>query len=256
MGRGETLSRGVIHEYPTPYLLRPTPYKSKFTPQKFKGKIMSIKILLADDHKIIRDGLRSLIEKHPEMDVVGEAENGRTTVQLAQDLDPDVVIMDISMPDLNAMNATQQIIADVPGIKVIALSMHSDKRFVVGMFKAGASGYLLKDCAFDELEQAIKTVLADHTYLSPKIATVVIKDYVPYLTEQDSSALSDLSSREREVLQLLAEGKSTKQIAAELYLSAKTIETHRQNIMEKLGVHTLAELIKFAIREGLTSLES
>jgi len=217
---------------------------------------MSIKILLADDHKIIRDGLRSLIEKCPEMEVVGEADNGRMTIQLARELEPDVVIMDISMPDLNGIDATHQIIADVPGIKVIALSMHSDKRFVVGMFKAGAAGYLLKDCAFDELEQAVKTVLADHTYLSPKIATVVIKDYVPQVLTEDTSAFSVLSAREREVLQLLAEGKTTKDIASDLFLSVKTIETYRQRIMDRLDIHNLADLIKFAIREGLTSLES
>lgn len=216
---------------------------------------MSIKVLLADDHKIIRDGLRSLIERHPEMEVVGEAEDGRTTVQLARALEPDVVIMDISMPDLNGIDATQQIVKDVPGVKVIALSMHSDKRFVVGMFKAGASGYLLKDCAFDELEQAVKTVLADQTYLSPKIATVVIKNYVPQVATEDTSAFSLLSAREREVLQLLAEGKTTKQIASELFLSVKTIETYRQKIMDRLDIHNLADLIKFAIREGLTSLE-
>ena len=217
---------------------------------------MSIKVLLADDHKIIRDGLRSLIERHPEMEVVGEAEDGRTTVQLARELEPDVVIMDISMPDLNGIDATHQILADVPGIKVIALSMHSDKRFVVGMFKAGASGYLLKDCAFDELEQAVKTVLADQTYLSPKIATVVIKNYVPQVLTDDTSVFSVMTAREREVLQLLAEGKTTKQIASELFLSVKTIETYRQKIMDRLDIHNLADLIKFAIREGLTSLES
>jgi two-component system response regulator NreC len=217
---------------------------------------MNIKVLLADDHKIIRDGLRSLIERHPEMEVVGEADNGRMTIQLARELEPDVVIMDISMPDLNGIDATHQIVADVPGTKIIALSMHSDKRFVVGMFKAGASGYLLKDCAFDELEQAVNTVLADHTYLSPKIATVVIKDYVPQILTEDTSVFSVLTEREREVLQLLAEGKTTKQIASSLYLSVKTIETYRQRIMDKLDIHNLAELIKFAIREGLTSLDS
>jgi DNA-binding NarL/FixJ family response regulator len=212
--------------------------------------------VLADDHKIIRDGLRSLIDKHPEMEVVAEAENGRSTVQFVRELEPDVVIMDISMPDLNGIDATQQIFRESPDIKVIALSMHSDKRFVLGMFKAGASGYLLKDCAFDELELAIKTVLADQTYLSPKIATVVIKNYVPHVSADDTSALSVLSAREREVMQLLAEGNSAKKIASDLYVSIKTVETHRQRIMEKLDIRNLADLIKFAIREGLTSLES
>jgi DNA-binding NarL/FixJ family response regulator len=216
---------------------------------------MSVRILLADDHKIFRDGLRSLIEKQPDMQVVGEAENGRTTVRLVRELSPDVVVMDISMPDLNGIDATAQVLADVPEIKVIALSMHSDKRFIAGMLKAGASGYLLKDCAFDELVKAINTVMFDQAYLSPKIADVVIKNYVRHLSPSETSALSLLTVREREVLQLIAEGNSTKQIASQLYVSSKTIETHRHRIMEKVSIYNLADLTKFAIREGLTSLE-
>jgi DNA-binding NarL/FixJ family response regulator len=189
------------------------------------------------------------------MQVVGEAENGRTTVRLVRELSPDVVVMDISMPDLNGIDATAQVLADVPEIKVIALSMHSDKRFIAGMLKAGASGYLLKDCAFDELVKAINTVMFDQAYLSPKIADVVIKNYVRHLSPSETSALSLLTVREREVLQLIAEGNSTKQIASQLYVSSKTIETHRHRIMEKVSIYNLADLTKFAIREGLTSLE-
>ena len=216
---------------------------------------MIIRILIADDHKIVRDGLRSLLDKHSGIEVVGEAETGRMAVKLASKLLPDVVVMDIGMPDLNGIEATRQIITDRPGVKVIALSMHSDKRFVRGILKAGASGYLLKDCAFEELARAIQTVLSGRVYLSPQITDVVVDDYKKVTSERDVSALSSLSPREREVLQLLAEGKNTKEIAFDLSLSVKTIETHRQRITEKLDIHTVAELTKFAIREGLTSLE-
>ncbi|MEW6214862.1 MAG: response regulator transcription factor, partial [Nitrospirota bacterium] len=139
---------------------------------------MSIRILLADDHKIVLDGLHALLEKQPGMEVVAEAEDGRKTVQLVQKLLPDVVIMDIAMPDLNGIEATRQIVAETPNVKVVALSMHSDRRFVVEMFKAGALGYLLKDCAFEELANAIRSVVANRLYLSPKIADIVVKDYI------------------------------------------------------------------------------
>jgi two-component system response regulator NreC len=216
---------------------------------------MSIKVLLADDHKIVRDGLRALLEKQEGMEVVAEADNGRTTVRLARELRPDVVIIDIGMPDLNGIDATRQIMAEVPGIKVVALSMHSDKRFVAQMFKAGASAYLLKDCAFEELVRGVKAVVSGLTYLSPQIAGPVMDDYVRRLSTTDSSGFSVLTTREREVLQLLAEGKTTRQIAGELHVSTKTIETHRQQIMNKLNVSSVADLIKYAIREGLTCLE-
>ena len=215
---------------------------------------MSIRIILADDHKIMREGLRSLIEKQPDMEVVAEAADGRTAVQLAQQLQPDVVIMDIAMPDLNGIQATRQIMDKLRHVKVIALSMHTRKRFVVEMFKAGATGYLLKNCAFDELEHAIRTVVADQTYVSPGIAGSMVEDYVNRWSATESSAFTILSDREAEVLQLLAEGKSTKEIASHLGLSVKTIETHRRRIMDKLDIDNLAELIKYAVREGLTTL--
>ncbi len=215
---------------------------------------MSIKILLADDHKIIRDGLRSLLEKESDLEVVAEAGNGAMTVKLARQLKPDVVIMDITMPDLNGIEATRQIMTELPDVKVIALSMHSDRRFVVGMLRAGASGYLLKDSAFNELIHTVHTVMKNRTYLSPAITNIVVEDYLQQLSTTDSTYSSVLTAREREVLQLLAEGKTTKQIADRLCLSVKTIETHRRQIMDKLGIHSIAELTKYAIREGLTSL--
>lgn len=216
---------------------------------------MSIKILLADDHQIIREGLRSLLEKQPDMEVVAEAQDGLTTVRLVQKINPDLVIMDIGMPGMNGIDATRQIIGEHNKVKVIALSMHSDRRFVLEMLKAGASGYLLKDSAFEELISAIHTVMANQPYLSPRITDIVVKEYLHHLPNGESTAFTVLTKREREVLQLLAEGKTTKQIAFSLSVSVKTIETHRQQLMEKLRLHSIAELTKYAIREGLTSLE-
>ncbi|MCJ7777086.1 MAG: response regulator transcription factor [Sedimentisphaerales bacterium] len=217
---------------------------------------MSIKILLADDHKITRQGLRSLLEKEPDMEVVAEAEEGRTTVRLAREHLPDVVVMDVTMPDLNGMEATRQIRAELPNVKVIALSMHSDNLFVSEMLKSGASGYLLKDCAFEELARAIHVVVDGKTYLSPAISGVVVDEYLHHLTKTESPGSKVLTDREREVLQLIAEGNSTKQVALKLHISVKTVETHRRQIMSKLNIHTIAELTKYAIRQGLTSLET
>lgn len=215
---------------------------------------MSIRILLTDDHKLLREGLHALIEEQPDMTVIAEAEDGRATVQLAAKLRPDIIVMDISMPGMNGMEATRQILSNDPGVKVLALSMHTDKRFIVEMLSAGASGYLLKDCAFEELICAIHALADQRTYLSPKISDIVVKDYVCRSSKSTLSALAVLSPREREVLQLLAEGKSTRKIASILHVGMKTIQTYREQIMEKLDIHTIAELTKFAIREGLTSL--
>jgi DNA-binding NarL/FixJ family response regulator len=215
---------------------------------------MKIKVLLADDHVMMRGGLRMVLEQNEELTVVGEAEDGRETVRLAKKLSPDVVVMDIAMPDMNGIEATRQIISERPGAKVIALSMHSERHFVSEMLKAGAMAYLLKQCAVDELLIAIKTVLKNQTYLSPCISGVVVDHFVRSTSKSESTAFSHLSDREREVLQLMAEGKTTKEIAFQLHLSIKTIETHRMKVMEKLDIHTVAELTKYAIREGLTSL--
>ena len=175
---------------------------------------------------------------------------------MAQEKKPEVVVMDVSMPDLNGMEATKQIIESLPETRVIALSMHSDKRFVIGMLRAGASGYLLKDCASQELANAILQVAGGKKYLSPEITGVVIDDVLlAGSSEEGETAASQLSPREREVLQLIAEGWSTKQIASHLYVSIKTIETHRRQIMKKLDLHNIADLTKYAVREGLTSIE-
>ncbi len=220
-----------------------------------EGEAMSIPILLADDHKIMRDGLRSLLSKEQGFEVIGEAENGRIAVKLARKLSPKLVIMDITMPELNGMDAARQILNECPGAKIIALSMHSDRRFVVEMFKAGVSGYLLKDCAFEELTRAIKAVMANQKYVSPAIAGMVIEDYVDYMSSE-RTLTNELTHREREVLQLIAEGMTTKQIAHNLNVSGKTVETHRRKIMKKLNIHSIAELTKVAIQEGLTSVNA
>jgi len=216
---------------------------------------MSVRILLVDDHQIIREGLRALVEKEPDMTVVAEADEGRAAVGMAHELSPDVVVMDVAMPGLNGIEATRQIRQESQGVSVIALSIHADRQYVARMFEAGAAGYLLKDCAFEELATAIRTVCDNRIYLSPKIAGTVVEDYLRRLGMSEDPAFSPLSPREREVLQLLAEGYGTKQIAARLHLSAKTVETHRSRIMSKLSIRSVAELTKYAIRAGLTSLE-
>lgn len=225
--------------------------------KKLSGdRAMTIKIILADDHQIVRQGLRTLLTAEPDMKIVGEADNGRSTLRLVRDHAPEVVIMDISMPHLNGIEATRQILSDHPGVKVIALSMHSDSLFVLNMLKAGASGYLLKDCALEELVKAIRTVVCQKTYLSPGISDILIKDFASTWSDNSSSAFSILTTREREVLQLMAEGKSTGLIADQLCVSVKTVEAHRKQVMNKLGIHSVAELTKYAIRQGLTSLEN
>ena len=212
-------------------------------------------ILLVDDHKIMCEGLRALLARERGLEVVGEASDGRTAIKLARKLKPDVVVMDVGMPDLSGIDATKQILAKVPGAKVLGLSMHSERQFVLGMLRAGASGYVLKDCAIKELACAVRQVAAGQTYLSPKIADIVVEDYVRRVQRGEPSAESILTDREREVVQLLAQGESTRQTASRLNVSIKTIETHRRHIMDKLGIHSVAELTKYAIREGLTSLE-
>ncbi|MDD4869041.1 MAG: response regulator transcription factor [Kiritimatiellae bacterium] len=216
---------------------------------------MAIRIMLADDHKMIRDGLRALIEKHHNMEVIGEAADGQAAVQTARKLSPDVIVIDIGMPELNGIEATRQITALKCKPKVIGLSMHADRRYVSQMLKAGASGYILKDSAFEELVQAIETVAKGRTYLSPQIAGTVVTEFKRTAKDDDGSVFSVLTEREREVLQQISEGVSTKEIASSLGISVKTIETHRRQIMEKLNLHSVAELTKYAVKEGLTELD-
>ncbi len=216
---------------------------------------MSIQILIADDHEIVREGLRALIEDEPDMKIVGEAKSGREAVEMAEELRPDVVLMDVGMPDLNGIEAARKITRRAPGVKILALSIHSGGQFVAKMLEAGASGYLLKDNAFEELAAALRRVTQDKTYLCSEVTGPIVEDYLNRLGEEEDAKASPLTSREREVLQLLAEGLISKQIASRLNISPKTVETHRSRLMKKLGIHSVAELTKYAIREGLTTLE-
>ncbi len=214
---------------------------------------MSIKIIIADDHKIMRDGLRNMLDKEPGMEVVAEAKNGREALRLAEQLRPDILLMDISMDDLNGIDATRSLVGKGLGTRVVALSMHADKRFVAGMFEAGAMAYLLKECSYEELIQAIRQVMSGRTYLCSMISGVMIRDYIQRMRKNEPSLLSP---REKEILQLMAEGSTTKRIADQLKVSVKTVETHRQHIMDKLNIYSIAELTKYAIKEGITSLDT
>lgn len=215
---------------------------------------MSYTVLLVDDHQMFREGIRRLFESRDDLLVLGEAGDGRAAVRMVKELKPQVVVMDVSMPELNGIEATRQILLSCPGVKIVALSMHSDRRFVLKMLKAGAAGYLLKDSVFDELIRAIESVMHGKTYLSPEIAGLVLDDYRSLSQRSQDNDGSGLSPREREVVQLIAEGRTSKQIAQALSVSAKTVETHRAQAMRKLDIHNLAELTKYAIREGLTSV--
>lgn len=218
---------------------------------------MNIRLILADDHEMMREGLKSLIQKENGMEVVGEAENGKEAVQLATKAGAHVVVMDVAMSDLNGIEATRKIVGANPHMKVIALSGHANKEFVREMLTAGASAYVLKKRAYEELARAIREVMKGKKYLSPDIAQGVVDDYVELSSSiSDNPAFIVLTDREREVLQQLAEGKSTKEMADALSVSVKTVETHRRNIMEKLNLHSVAELTKYAIREGVTSLDT
>ncbi|MEN8250727.1 MAG: response regulator transcription factor [Bacteroidota bacterium] len=216
---------------------------------------MKIKILLADDHKIIKDGLRALIGNEEDMEVVVDALNGRDAVSLAQVYNPDIIIMDINMPDLNGIDATKKILEENPDVKVIALSIHSTTKFVKEMLKAGVSGYLVKHCAYEELAKAIRIVMNGKQYLSSEIVGVVMDDYASNYSSNKNTVFSTLTPREREILQLVAEGLKSDQIASRLFISVKTVSTHRRKIMKKLNLNSIAELTRYAISEGLVSQE-
>ena len=218
---------------------------------------MPIRLLLADDHKIMREGLKSLIAKAPDMEVVGEAEDGKETVRMVAKVNPNVVVIDVAMPGLNGIEATRKIVAANPHARVIALSGHPDRHFVREMLKAGASGYVLKHRAYEELVTAIGEVMKGKTFLSPEVTQgVVDTDIRGALKPGENPAFAVLTDRERKVLQMLAEGRSTKEMADEMGVSVKTIETHRHNIMDKLHLYSVAELTKYAIREGVTSIDT
>ncbi len=215
----------------------------------------NIRIVLCDDHQIIRQGLRSLLEREQDMTVLGEGATGMDALRLAAHHAPDVIVLDVAMPDMNGITAARRLRDQKSNLKILALSMHSDMRFVTGMMEAGAAGYLLKDCAFTELADAIRTVSSGGLYISPRIAGRVLQEMTCQRTKGGKQVKVRLSDREQEILQLIAEGRSTKEIASLLHVSIKTVETHRQHVMQKVGVHNVAALTKFAIREGLTTVE-
>ena len=216
---------------------------------------MKLGVLLVDDHDMVRAGLRSILELRDDVEVVAEAGDGRTALRLARELSPRLVIMDISMPDVNGIEATRQIVAAGRDVRVIVLSMHGDQHSVAEALKAGASGYLLKNGAVKELGPAIEAAVHGRVYLSPQVAGAMVDGYVKRVQPADGGALQSLTAREREVLQCLAQGKTNKEIAAELFIGVKTVETHRAQLMDKLQIRTVAGLTKFAVRHGLTPLE-
>jgi len=213
---------------------------------------MSVRVLLADDHRMVATALRSLLERQPDIEVVGEAADGASLLQLTAQLLPDIVITDIAMPDMNGIETTRRLLAKHPAIKVIALSAHAGAGTVMAMLDAGAVGYVVKDAVAAELVQAVQAVARNESYLSPRISKLVMDRAHPRASARGASE-PRLGRRERAVLQLLAEGKSSPQIAAQLHIATGTVEAHRRNIMRKLDLHSVAELTKYAIREGLTS---
>jgi DNA-binding NarL/FixJ family response regulator len=215
---------------------------------------MKKKILLVDDHQLFRDGIQNLLDQQLDLRVIGTAENGRRALEMVRMHSPDVVIMDVTMPHLNGIDATRRILEAYPDIKVIALSMHSHSRFVEEMLKAGAVGYLLKECAFEDLVRAIHEVLEGRMYLSPTITRVMVNDFLNPSQKDDVQGLAHLTSKEREILQLISEGYTNEDVAQSLHMSRRTVEKHRSRIMNKLGINNVAELVKFALREGLTKL--
>lgn len=217
---------------------------------------MTIRLVLVDDHELMRQGLRALVDGHKGVEVVGEANDGRAALALVRTLSPDIVVMDVAMKDMNGIEATRQIRAESPATKVIALSSHADARYVKAMLEAGACGYVLKANAYDDLHRAIEAARLGKSYLCPDVTQAVIGGSMHSPSPAADASASSLSPREREVLQLLAEGRTSPEIGKLLFVATTTVETHRRNIMRKLGLHSVADLTKYAIREGLTSLDT
>lgn len=215
---------------------------------------MSTKVLIADDHQLFREGLVNLLSSAPDVEVIGEAEDGRDATEKAKKLKPDVLLIDIGMPNMNGIEATRILKKEMPDLKIIAVSMHSDRQFVKGILEAGADGYLLKNCTYRQLIDAIQSVKSGKKYLSDDITEMIIKGYLDP-AETASEGYAELSEREMEILKLYAEGQSTREISEKLFISVKTVGTHKQHILEKLGLKTNADLVKYAIKEGLIQLQ-
>jgi len=214
-----------------------------------------LRVLIADDHNIVREGLRMILEREPDMDVVAEADNGIDALNLAVSLVPDLMLVDVTMPGMSGIETTQKVLEVFPDMSILVLSMCEEKQFVVEALSAGAKGYLLKDCAATDLVVAIRNVASGGVYLSQKVAGLIVQEYILRPQDHIAPACDILSPREKEVLQLIADGKNTKEIAFYLNVSVKTIETYRQNVMKKLDLHSVADLVKYAIREGMVSVE-
>ncbi len=215
--------------------------------------IMSIKVLIADDHQLFREGITNLLKASPDLEIVGQAENGKEAVEKALELKPDIILMDIGMPEMSGIDATLTLKKEIPEIKIIALSMHSDKQFINGMLEAGASGYLLKNSTYNQLIEAIKSVYSGNKYLSGEVTDIVINDYLDKKQEANKRE-AELSERESEILLMIAEGYSTREIGEKLFISVKTVGTHKQKILEKLNLSNTAEMVKYAIKNGLIEL--
>jgi two-component system response regulator NreC len=209
-----------------------------------------LRIVLADDHAVIREGLKSLVNAQPDMEIVGEAENGRVAWQLAKALEPDVAVMDVSMPELNGVKATEILTQECPKIKVLALTVHEDQGYLRQILKAGAAGYVLKKAMAEELIQAIRTVAAGNTYIDPVLANNVVRGYLRDESVKDRLLRSDLSARETEVLRLIAWGYSNKEISAQLNIGTKTVETYKARLMDKLELRSRVEIVLYALHQG------
>jgi len=215
----------------------------------------NIKVLVADDHTILRQGIKALLDNQAGIEVIGEAKDGREALELVERLLPDVILMDIGMPGLNGLEATRRIKKKFPGIKVLVLTMYTNEEYVFQILNAGANGYLVKETAFQDLISAIKAVYRDEAFMSPSISKKVINRYTQGIRKTNDTTCDILTTREREILQLIAEGSSSKKIAEALFISPKTVETHRTHIMDKLNIHNRTDLIKYAIRTGIVDID-